>query len=77
MDLDSRERRALELEVQEHLRRIEKIQEDLRDREENAAQVVGVPPELVREVNLLRMELRGRKAALAVGLAVLNIAHNG
>jgi hypothetical protein len=34
---------------------------------------VDAPEELVREVSTLRMELRGRKAALAVGLSVLGI----
>ena len=73
MSIDRSERRSLEREVQEHLHRIEKIQEALRDREENLSQVVDAPEELVREVNTLRMELRGRKAALAVGLSVLGV----
>ena len=71
--MDNQERRTLEQEVQGHLRRIEKIQESLRDREENLRQVLDAPEELTREVGMLRMELRGRKAALAVGLAVLGI----
>ena len=71
--MDIQERHTLELEVQTHLHRIEKIQESLRDREENLRQVTGAPEELVREVGSLRMELRGRKAALAVGLSVLGI----
>lgn len=73
MTIDNRERRSLEREVQEHLHRIEKIQEQLRDAEENLSQVVDAPEELVRDVNTLRMELRGRKAALAVGLSVLGL----
>ncbi len=71
--MDKRERRTLEREVQVHLHRIEVIQEHLRDREENLSQIVDAPEELVREVSTLRMELRGRKAALAVGLSILGI----
>lgn len=71
--MDDKERTALEKEVESHLRRIEKIQESLSDSEENLRQVVDAPPELVGEMSRLRLELRGRKAALAVGLSLLNI----
>lgn len=71
--MDQKEKRALEREVETHMRRIEKIQETLSDSEENLRQVVDAPPELVGEVSRLRLELRGRKAALAVGLSLLNI----
>jgi len=71
--MEDNERRALEREVQTHLHRIERIQESLRDREENLRQVLDAPEELVREVGSLRMELRGRKAALAVGVALLQV----
>jgi peptidoglycan hydrolase CwlO-like protein len=71
--MDDTERKSLEKEVQSHLHRIEKINESLRDTEQNIAQVVDAPPELRREVDSLRLELRGRKAALAVGLSLLNI----
>ncbi len=71
--MDDRERKTLEREVQNHLHRIEKIQESLKDREENLRQIVDAPEELVKEVGTLRMELRGRKAALAVGLSLLGI----
>ena len=71
--MDQKERKALEREVETHMRRIEKIQETLSDSEENLRQVVDAPPELVGEVSRLRLELRGRKAALAVGLSLLNI----
>jgi predicted nucleic acid-binding Zn-ribbon protein len=73
MDMDKNERRSLQREVEAHMKRIEKIQETLHDSEENLRQVVDAPEELVREVSTLRMELRGRKAALAVGLSVLGI----
>jgi hypothetical protein len=73
MDMDKKERRSLEREVEAHMKRIEKIQETLHDSEENLRQVVDAPEELVREVSTLRMELRGRKAALAVGLSLLGI----
>ena len=72
-NMDEKERTALEREVEAHMRRIERIQETLQDTEENLRQVVDAPPELVREVSTLRMELRGRKAALAVGLSLLGI----
>jgi hypothetical protein len=55
------------------MKRIERIQQALNDAEENLSQVVDAPEELVREVSTLRMELRGRKAALAVGLSLLGI----
>jgi predicted nucleic acid-binding Zn-ribbon protein len=71
--MDKKERRSLQREVEAHMKRIEKIQETLHDSEENLRQVVDAPEELVREVSTLRMELRGRKAALAVGLSVLGI----
>lgn len=71
--MDEKERKALEKEVQSHMRRIEKIQESLSDSEENLRQVVDAPPELVGEVSRLRLELRGRKAALAVGLSLLGL----
>ncbi len=73
IDMDEKELKGLEREVEAHMRRIEKIQESLSDSEENLRQVVGAPPELVGEVSRLRVELRGRKAALAVGLSLLNI----
>ncbi len=75
--MDDKERKALEKEVEAHMRRIEKIQESLSDSEENLRQVVDAPPELVGEVSRLRLELRGRKAALAVGLSLLNIFQEG
>jgi predicted nucleic acid-binding Zn-ribbon protein len=71
--MDKNERKALEREVESHMRRIERIQQALNDSEENLRQVVDAPEELVREVGTLRMELRGRKAALAVGLSLLGI----
>jgi len=71
--MDEKERKSLEKEVEAHMRRIEKIQETLSDSEENLRQVVDAPPELTGEVSRLRVELRGRKAALAVGLSLLNI----
>jgi peptidoglycan hydrolase CwlO-like protein len=71
--IDEKERQALEKEVQAHMRRIEKIQESLHDSEENLRQVVEAPPELTGEVSRLKLELRGRKAALAVGLSLLGI----
>jgi len=71
--MDDKERKSLEREVETHMRRIEKIQESLSDSEENLRQVVDAPPELTGEVSRLRLELRGRKAALAVGLSLLNI----
>ncbi len=72
--MDDLERKTLEHEVQLHMRRIERLHESLRDSEENLRQVVDAPPELVREVETLRMELRGRKAALAVGLSLLGLS---
>ena len=74
--IDEKERKALEHEVQAHMRRIEKIQETLHDSEENLRQVVDAPPELTGEVSRLKLELRGRKAALAVGLSLLNISQD-
>ena len=71
--MDKNERKTLKVEVESHMKRIERIQQALNDAEENLRQVVDAPEELVREVSTLRMELRGRKAALAVGLSLLGI----
>jgi hypothetical protein len=71
--MDNSERNNLEREVREHGARIAQLKSSLRDLEENIGHVVGAPPQLAKQAALLRMELRGRTAAFAVGAARLNL----
>lgn len=71
--MDEAERVSLETEVQLHLARVEELLETLRDLEENIAQVVDPPRELAAQIKALKMELRGRMAAIAMGEARLGV----
>jgi hypothetical protein len=71
--MDETERETLEREVREHGARIAQIKTSLRDIEENLVQVVAPPAQLARQAAQLKMELRGRNAAFAVGAARLEI----
>ena len=70
---DDLERLTLLREVREHRDRIAQLKASLRDLEENLAQVVGGPAQLAKQATLMRMELRGRTAAFAVGAARLQL----
>lgn len=61
------ERISLEFEVNYHRARIAELEDALRDIEENLAHVSDPPPELVRDADAIRMELKGRTFAVAVG----------
>jgi hypothetical protein len=67
------ERDSLEFEVNYHRARIAELSEELRDIEENLAQVSDPPPVLVREAQAIRMELKGRSFAVAVGSSRLMV----
>ena len=71
--MDEAERVSLETEVQKHLARVEELLAALRDLEENIEQVVDPPRELEAQIRALRMELRGRMAAIAMGEARLGV----
>lgn len=69
--MDETQRRALEREVEAHRERIAELLVSIRDIEENLAMVVEAPEKIAREAERLRMELKGRRAAFAVGSAHL------
>jgi hypothetical protein len=71
--MDEPERQSLEREVREHRDRITQLKTALRDLEENLRQVAGAPPQLARQAAQMKMELRGRSAAFAVGAARLQL----
>ena len=71
--MDEPERQSLEREVREHRDRIAHLKASLRDLEENLRQVVGAPPQLAKQAAQMKMELRGRSAAFAVGAARLQL----
>ncbi len=61
------ERHALEFEVNYHRARIAELSEALRDIEENLPHVSEPPPELAQQADAIRMELKRRMFAVAVG----------
>jgi hypothetical protein len=63
--MDDNERQRLEIEVREHGARIAQLKSSLRLIEETP------PANAVKQTAALRMELRGRTAAFAVGAARL------
>jgi len=69
--MDEKQRQILEREVEGHRVRIAELVASIRDIEENVAMVVGAPEKFAREAERLRMELKGRRAAYAVGSAHL------
>jgi chromosome segregation ATPase len=71
--VDDRQRKTLEHEVEDHRARVQELCESLRDMEENLQQVVDAPRELLTRVSGLKLELRGRKAAIALGAACLAV----
>ncbi|MGZ5034517.1 MAG: hypothetical protein ACXWAC_15075 [Usitatibacter sp.] len=71
--MDERQRKTLEREVAAHRARVAELCESLRDMEENLQQVVDAPRELLSRVSGLKLELRGRKAALELGAACLAV----
>jgi hypothetical protein len=71
--MDENERLALEREVQLHLARVEVVLPLLKELEETLESGVDVPGDIVEQIGALRMELRGRMAAIAMGEARLGV----
>jgi hypothetical protein len=69
--MNTEAREALQQEVELHRTRVEELDASLLDAETNLGQVVDAPPSILRQVEALKIELRGRRAALAMGCAVL------
>jgi chromosome segregation ATPase len=67
------ERSSLEFEVNYHRARVAELVEALRDLEERISQAAEAPPELERKAEAIRMELKGRTFALAVGSSRLMV----
>ena len=67
------ERQILEVEVARHEARVAEITAALRDLQENLEQAANPPAGLVHQAELLKMELKGRSAAVAVGGARLRM----
>jgi hypothetical protein len=71
--MDDYQRQNLEREVREHGSRIAQIKTSLRDLEQTLDPVVAAAPQLAKQAAALKMELRGRTAAFAVGAARLQM----
>ena len=69
--MDNYQRKMLEIEIEVHRARMAQLVETLREMEENLAQVVDAPEELMTQADRLRLELKGRRAAYEVGSAHL------
>lgn len=67
------ERQILEVEVASHEARVAELTAALQDLQENLAQAPEPPAGLLHQAELLRMELKGRNAAVAVGSARLRM----
>jgi hypothetical protein len=63
----------LEHEVQLHLARVEVVLPLLKELEETLESGVDVPGDIAGQIGALRMELRGRMAAIAMGEARLGV----
>ena len=69
--MDDQQRRALEGEIEHHRARIAELLATLHDLEDNLKHVLDAPPELAHKAEMLRLELRGRRAAFTIGSAHL------
>jgi hypothetical protein len=69
--MDDQQRRALMEEIEHHRARIAELLATLHELEENLKHVLEAPPELAHKADLLRLELRGRRAAFTIGSAHL------
>ena len=69
--MDDQQRRALEDEIEHHRARIGELLATLHDLEDNLKHVLDAPPELAHKAEMLRLELRGRRAAFTIGSAHL------
>jgi seryl-tRNA(Sec) selenium transferase len=73
--VDDLQRKLLELELRHHRERIAAIEATLRGFEEDLKLAADAPQEITRKAAMLRMELKGRRAAFSVGTAHLG-AHS-
>jgi hypothetical protein len=71
--MDEAERLALEREVQIHLGRVEELLAHLKELQEIAEQSDPPPKDVANEIKSIRMELRGRMAAIAMGESRLGV----
>ena len=69
--MDDQQRRALVEEIENHRERISELLATLHDIEDNLKHVLDAPPELAHKADLVRLELRGRRAAFTIGSAHL------
>jgi uncharacterized membrane-anchored protein YhcB (DUF1043 family) len=69
--MDDQQRRALVEEIEHHRARIAELLATLHDLEDNLKHVADAPPELMRKAEMLRLELKGRRAAFTIGSAHL------
>jgi len=67
------ERVILEVEVSSHRARVEEITAALRDLEQDITRAGDSPAKLLRAADLLRLELKGREAAVQLGSARLRM----
>lgn len=69
--MDDQQRRALEEEIEHHRVRIAELLATLHELEDNLKHVAEAPPGLAHRADLLRLELKGRRAAFTIGSAHL------
>ncbi len=69
--MDDQQRSALVDEIEHHRVRIAELLATLHDLEDNLKHVVEAPPELANKAEMLRLELKGRRAAFTIGSAHL------
>ena len=67
------ERQILEVEVANHEARVAELTAALQDLQESLAQASSPPKGLMHQAELMKMELKGRSAAVAVGSARLRM----
>ena len=71
--MDEPERLALEREVQTHLARVEQLMAHLRTLEDDLEKVAEPSKQLKDDIRSLKIEIRGRMAAIAIGEARLGV----
>lgn len=67
------ERNRLEREVEQHRAAMAELLDSIRDIEDNLGEVVDAPAELIRKACALRIALKGRRSAVEVGAARLEV----
>jgi len=69
--MDYYQRKKLEIEVEAHKVRIRELTDQLHSLEASLADAAGMPRDILRQADRLRLELKGRRAAFAIGSAHL------